>query len=245
MRLTCPHCQSLCRLKDERLNSRAKRGKCPHCGNLFPIPPNDTVNDSASNKQQPPQEQASESNIHYAKAPDNLTEQTPRNAPPNQPRRTIKSPLSLTITGVSLLFILLAVALLIFKQPSPPSLKNRAVAIAHPRTAPRPNPTPKLTLATKSKVISLIKHHALVADAGINVNQQQFELALLVSGKTPVSYSERLGRQFAHYIKNELTPDDRTKATFRISVYYPEGTRIEVTTNNHNMDEEIILTPPH
>ncbi len=244
MRLICPHCQSPCRLKDERLNSRAKRGKCPNCGNLFPLPPNDSKNNHARGKQQPPLKQAAKNNLHNPQPAHRLTEQTRRDKTPNQTRRTKKFPLSITITGVSLLFILLAVTLLNLKQSRPLSPKNRAVTLIHHQTAPRPHPTLKLSSATKNKVISLIKHHALVADAGINVNHQQFELALLVSGKTPVSYSERLGQQFAHYLKNELTPENKAKASFKISVYYPGGTRIEVTTNNHNMDEEIIVNYP-
>jgi hypothetical protein len=44
-------------------------------------------------------------------------------------------------------------------------------------------------------------------------------------------------------MKTELTANDRTRATFMVSVFYPDGTRVEVTTNDNNMDEEIIFDP--
>ena len=239
MRLTCPHCQSLCRLKNERLNSRAKRGKCPNCGNLFPLPPNDIEPDL---KQQPTPDKSSK-NRPNPESTNNFTEPNLKKNFLHQTRPTMRSPLFLTITGVSLLLILLTVTLVNLNQPGPVLQKNRAETRAQPRPELQPAHTLELTPALKNKVISLIKHHALVTDAGININKQQFELILLVAEKTPVSYSERLGRQFAHYIKNELTPDDKAKVTFMIAVYYPNGTRVEVTTNNNNMDEEIIFNP--
>ena len=245
MRLTCPHCQSLCRLKDDRLNSRAKRGKCPNCGNLFPIPANEIEQGAASANRQTTLKQSSKNSRHDRNlSADSPTEPNSQKNFLKQTRPTIRSPLSLTITGISLLIILLAITLLNLNQPNRAPQKKRAKAIAQPRPVPLPAPTLELAPTLKTKVISLIKHHALVTDAGININKQQFELALLVSEKTPVSYSERLGRQFAHYIKNELTPDNKAKATFMVSVYYPDGTRIEVTTNDNNMDEEIIRDPP-
>ncbi|HIE07968.1 MAG TPA: hypothetical protein EYP64_07975 [Desulfarculaceae bacterium] len=126
------------------------------------------------------------------------------------------------------------------KQPQISTLKGKTVP--EPKLKPAKTETVKLELApeTRARAIAQIKHHALVADADINIYDQQLQLALLVSEKTPVSYSERLGRQFVHYVK-ELIPKERPQPSFLISVYYPDGTRIEVTTNDQFLEEEVIL----
>ena len=240
MRLACPHCQSLCRLKEDRLNSRAKQGRCPNCGNLFQIPPNSYEQIPDANKQQPILDQVKTDK--QPKSRDKTSEQNFKNHFQRLSRPTVKSPALVLITGLCLT---LSIVIIIFNlnRPAPAVNEKQPKNISQTRTQPESELTQQLSLKSRNKTISLIKHHALVTDASININKQQFELALLVSAKTPVSYSERLGRQFAHYIKTELTTNDKAKATFRVSVYYPNGTRVEVTTNDNNMDEEIIFDP--
>jgi len=228
MRLTCPHCQSLCRLKDDRLNSRVKRGKCPNCGNLFPLPLRSDSQTPGTSKQQPISDLVKIDKTKQPEFNDKTSEQNSKNYFQKLTRPTIKTSALLLFTGLCLT-LSLAIFLTFSNKPLP-SAKEK-----------QPEITLQLSQKTRNKTISLIKHHALVTDASIYINRQQFELAILVSGKTPVSYSERLGRQFAHYIKTELSKNDRTKSAFQVSVYYPDGTRVEVATNDNNMDEEIIF----
>ncbi len=242
MRLTCPHCQSPCRFKDDRLNSRAKRGRCPNCGNLFPIPANDTMPKTDRLNRRTASNQTATKNLFHPESPDNHPGPKPQNDFRSQIRAALKSPLLMVAAGLTLI-VLFCVILLGLSNPAPTPHKNQPKDRAPAYSRPEPSAAMELAPALRAKAISLIKNHALVTDAGININNQQFELALLVSGKTPVSYSERLGRQFAHYIKSELTPTSRARAVFMVSVYYPNGTRVEVTTNNDNMDEEIIFEP--
>ncbi|RLB73273.1 MAG: hypothetical protein DRH03_03470 [Deltaproteobacteria bacterium] len=243
MRLTCPHCQSLCRLKDDRLNSRAKQGRCPNCGNLFPLPPNNIEQTPTTNHQQPAIERAETNKTNQPESNDKNSAQNSKHYLQELTRPTIKTSALLLFTGLCLT-LSLAIFLTSSNKPLPAAKEKQQKNTSQTHTQPEPKITLQLSQKTRDKTISLIKHHALVTDASININRQQFELALLVSGKTPVSYSERLGRQFAHYIKTELTTNDRTKSTFLVSVYYPDGTRVEVTTNDNNMDEEIIFDPP-
>lgn len=236
MHLTCPHCQSLCRLKNDRLNSRAKRGRCPNCGNLFPLPP-------SFDKQQPISDRPKIEKTKQREPNNKISERNHKNYFQKLPLPTIKTSVLLLFTGLCL-SLSLAIFLTNPNKSLPVKKENLQKNTSHTHTQSKPKIPLQLSQKTKNKTISLIKHHALVTDANININQQQFELALLVSGKTPVSYSERLGRQFAHYIKTELTANDCAKSTFLVSVFYPDGTRIEVTTtDDDNMDEEIIIDP--
>jgi len=242
MRLTCPHCQSLCRLKSDRLNSRAKQGRCPNCGNLFPIPPNCIEQTIHSSNKQPTLEQTATSKTKQPESNNKTSEQDFKKYFQGLTRPTIKTSALLIFTGLCLT-LSLAIFITSSNKPLPTAKAKQQKNISQTHTQAKPENILQLSQETRNKTISLIKHHALVTDASININQQQFELALLVSGKTPVNYSERLGRQFAHYVKTELTANNRIKATFMVSVFYPDGTRVEVTTNDNNMDEEIIFDP--
>lgn len=239
MRLTCPHCQSLCRLKNDRLNNRAKRGKCPNCGNLFPIPPSADKQTPGTGQQQSTADLKETNETKQQKFNKHTSELNFKNYFQKLTQPTIKATALLLFTGLCLT-LSLTFFLTSSNKPLPKANKKQPKNISQTHTQSKPEIPLRLSQKTRDKTISLIKHHALVTDASIYINQQQFELAILVSGKTPVNYSERLGRQFAHYIKTEITTNDRAKATFRVSVYYPDGTRVEVTTNDDNMAEEII-----
>ncbi|MCK5914858.1 MAG: hypothetical protein KAG92_01865 [Deltaproteobacteria bacterium] len=160
----------------------------------------------------------------------------------------IKTPLFPVFAGLMLALLFILIRLNSNRPVTPPItpvVKESQPEISLPQAQTTLEPTVEkpveiqLDPETKTRAIDSIKHHALVADAAINIRDQQIQPALLVSSKTPVTYAKSLGRQFAHYIK-EIIPGNQPKPVFLVSVYYPDGSRIEVTNNNKVLDEEII-----
>jgi predicted Zn finger-like uncharacterized protein len=235
--LTCPECHSRCRLRKDQLNSSINQGKCPNCGHFFPIPP---LGEKFDDEQYPTQDNTAESRqIISAKLKEKF-------------KYYLQTPLVPVAAG---LILVLFCIIILFGSNHPvtstPEKRQQVISVQKTHITPEAtdeNPVgAKITPAVleisqegRTKAITSIKHHALVADANINIENQQLQLALLVSDKTPVTYAEKLGRQFTHYVK-EIIPDNLPEPTFLVSVYYPDGTRVEVTTNDEIQDEEVIL----
>jgi len=238
IRLTCPECHSRCRLKTEQSKQNFSYGRCPACGHRFPLPATGDQQDIIKIE---PDKSQKENRKQLKRIWKDVTRE--------RTLGLIKNPLFISSLGLVLVLLLLAISLR-SNRPVTSIQKNNQTQIntLRGKTAPESELKPaktetvelELTPETRARAIAQIKHHALVADADINVYDQQLQLALLVSDKTPVSYSERLGRQFVHYVK-ELIPKEQPQPSFLISVYYPDGTRIEVTTNNQFLEEEVIL----
>ncbi len=232
MRITCPQCHARCRLKDETIINDASQGKCPECGHVFPIPPGVIRKEPATSDHFDKSKKAGFGpgfKIHE------IGSFLKRNRPFGKPSRFW------LLTGLSLTALL---AVLFFgpgKTSPPGSLRDIA-------TKPSPTTTKQpakfiLNPQAQSKAITQIKHHALVGDANISITNNQIQLALLVTGNTPVTYAERLGRQFAHYLKEQLTVvahQQEREPIIKVSVYYPGGTRIEVATNDQSGEEEVL-----
>jgi hypothetical protein len=112
------------------------------------------------------------------------------------------------------------------------------------QSPPKPKTLTSITLSAQAKAqaIAQIKHHALVSDADISVSNNQLQLALLVATNTPATYAERLGRQFTHYLKEQLKKNKQASQEMlvKVSVYYPGGTRIEVAINGQSGEEEVL-----
>jgi len=226
IRVICPKCHSRCRLRKDLLSSNINRGKCPKCGHFFSLPKLGNRTNDKELSQKPGKKYV----------PDSFRTRT-----------------LLICSGV----ILLLFCVIIFssakhttthtpqkKYKDNPAKKIHAAATSKPSAKKAVSPKPvsetlQLDLQAKNRAILSIKHHALVADAEITSRDQEIQLALLVSDKTPITYASSLGRQFAHYVK-ELIPADQPKPTFKVSVYYPDGTRVVVTTSNETKDEEVI-----
>ena len=230
MRITCPQCHSRCRLKTDAGIGDLSQGKCPECGHIFTIPPSVSQEPAADNHSDKPKK----AGFGFAfKLPDIASF-------PEFFLSSRKTPLFWLVTGLSL--AILVIALFTDSRKTPPlRLGQNAASSSSPTAAETPA---RLSLAAqaRTKAIAQIKHHALVGDADISINGNQMQLALLVSGNTPVTYAERLGRQFAHYLKEQLTTTHRQdrKPAIKVSVYYPGGTRIAVTTNDQSGDEEVL-----
>lgn len=230
MRITCPKCHSRCRLKSDTEISDLSQGKCPECGNIFPIPPG-VIREPSTEERANKQKKAGCKT--GCKLPDieNLL----------RPLRLSGRTSFLWLISGFCLIILLAVIFIGPQQTSPPEIKKNLTSSSSPTTAKTPT---KLSLdpESKTKAIAQIKHHALVGDADISIADNHLQLALLVAGNTPAAYAERLGRQFAHYLKEQITATKRQKQTpdFKISIYYPSGTRITVATNNQSGEEEVL-----
>jgi hypothetical protein len=238
IRLTCPECHSRCRLKSDETSHNFSYGRCPACGHRFPLPPADEQHNivptgseksGADNRNQ-------WGKIRKAVVKAKITE-------------LIRNPLFISACGLIMALLLLTISLTSNREVTVTSTtKKTSLKTTISKSQAVPSPTLqtvklkpvklKLDLETGARAIAQIKHHALVADADINIHDQQLQLSLLVSDKTPVSYSERLGCQFVHYVK-ELIPKEQ-HPSFLVSVYYPDGTRIEVTINDQFPEEEII-----
>lgn len=160
----------------------------------------------------------------------------------------IRNPLFIAVGGLILVLLLLTISLSPNQKVSSTTEKiSPTITIPQNQTSTdQGNLHPLMLKPAKlyidptagTQAIAQIKHHALVADADINIHNQQLQLTLLVSDKTPASYSERLGCQFAHYVKELIQKEQHP--TFLVSVYYPDGTRIEVTVNDQFLEEEVI-----
>ncbi|MCK5540398.1 MAG: hypothetical protein KAI69_05670 [Deltaproteobacteria bacterium] len=222
MRITCPQCHTRCRLKADT-KTNPSQGKCPECGHIFSIPPGVGREETDVGK-------SSEKLKKTGFGPGFLK--------------------SISISGKTSLFwivsgfclVILVSALLISPDKTPlPHPGQKVTSNASPTTTETPA---KLSLPpdARSKAIAQIKYHALVGDAEISISGNQLQLALLVSGNTPITYAERLGRQFAHYLKEQLTATHQPnrEPSIKISVYYPGGTRIEVATNDQSGEEEVL-----
>lgn len=230
MRITCPQCHSRCRLKSDTAISGLSQGKCPECGHIFPIPPG--VNQEPSAEDQTRKQKKAESKTGF-KRPDITTLL--------KPLRLSGRASWLWIISCFCLSIILAVIFIGPAKISPPKIEKQTASSSSPTTA-KAATNLSLTPQTTAKAISQIKHHALVGDADISITGDHLQLALLVAGNTPVAYAERLGRQFAHYLKEQLTATKQQTQTqdFKISVYYPSGTRIVVASNDQSGEEEVL-----
>lgn len=231
IRITCPQCHTRCRLQSDQEISDSSQGRCPECKHIFIIPPG----------------------VNREKSPPDKNSVKAKNAglKPGVKRFNLKNFLASTLpprtkarfwifSGLSLAILLSAVFWGPTEKTSPRSKLNVA-AKTYPSTPTEPT---KLNLdpLAQAKAIAQIKHHALVGDADIVLKDRQLQLALLVADSTPVTYAERLGRQFAHYLKEQLskTAPQKQPPSIEVSVYYPGGTRIEVATNDQNGEEEVL-----
>ena len=231
MRITCPQCHTRCRLKSDKAISDASQGKCPECGHIFPIPPGVSREEPATDKRSgKPKKAGFDPGF---KLPDTASFLRPMLS-------SGKASLFWVVSGFCLA-ILLAVLFIGPRKTPPPRPGQNAASRSSPATTKTPVRS-SLPPQARAKAIALIKHHALVGDADISINGNQLQLALLVSGNTPVTYAERLGRQFAHYLKEQLAEAQQPgqETPVRISVYYPSGTRIAVATNDQSGEEEIL-----
>ena len=231
MRITCPQCHSRCRLKADTAISDTSQGKCPECGHIFNLPPGTSRQESTSSNHSNKAKKTGFDPGFKIPALGNFLRPLPTSG---------KALLFWIISGLSL--TLLIAALLIGQKATPPPGPGQYATVnASPVTAEPPAKL-NLTPQARSKAITQIKHHALVGDADISISNNQLQLALLVSANTPVTYAERLGRQFAHYLKEQLTVthEEKQKTAIKVSVYYPGGTRIEVTTNDQSGEEEVL-----
>ncbi len=238
IRLTCPECQSRCRINRDRLTDITSHGRCPQCGHRFPLPPSVGKIDNEQNEFE---------NINGTQEKNfsEILKVFIRKKIPG----LIKNPFFIAPAGIGLALILLII-FISSDRPEPPLAKESRKSVSTVKTQTIPAPQTKTAIVEveefrldpqiRTRAITQIKHHALVADADIILDDQQLQLALLVAGNTPPSYSERLGCQFAHYIK-ELIPKGRPQPSFLVSVYYPDGTRLEVPICDQPFEEEIIL----
>ena len=112
------------------------------------------------------------------------------------------------------------------EKETPPHHTEQNAAASSSFITTEPPAKLSLTPQARSKAIAQIKHHALVGDADISIAGNHLQLALLVAVNTPVTYAERLGRQFGHYLNEQLTATKHQtqKPAIKISVYYPSGT---------------------
>ena len=232
MRITCPQCHARCRLKSDNEINDSSQGKCPECDHIFIIPPGVNREKAATDDRSDKQKKAGFKPDFKIAGIKKIIALTP-------PSR--KTSLFLVFSGLSLTILLTA---LFFGPREASSPRPRpGQEIASTTTSPTPKPAKlSLTPQARAKAIAQIKHHALVGDADITIKNNQLQLALLVSGNTPVTYAERLGRQFAHYLKEQLTETHKQsrEPPIKISVYYPGGTRIEVATNGQSGEEEVL-----
>ena len=231
MRITCPQCHSRCRLKTDTAINDASQGKCPECGHIFHLPPGTSQEESTTSDHSGKAKKAGFD--PGFKMPDIGNFLRPLLA-------SRKALLFWVVSGLSL--ALLVAALLIGQKETPPPRPEQNAASSSSSATTELRAKLSLTPQARAKAISQIKHHALVGDADISVSDNQLQLALLVSGNTPVTYAERLGRQFAHYLREQLTATHKQeqKPAIKVSVYYPGGTRIEVTTNDQSGEEEVL-----
>ena len=235
MRITCPQCHSRCRLKTDKSISDSSQGKCPECGHIFPIPPGVNREDPTTDNRSAKQKKAGF--VPGFKLPEIISF-------PKLLRSSGKTSLFWFFSGLCL--IILLTVIFVGSRKTPPPRPEQSAASKSSPVAAKPPARLSLPPHAKAKAIALIKHHALVGDADINISDNQLQLALMVSGNTPVTYAERLGRQFAHYLKEQLADVKQAsrETPIRISVYYPGGTRITVTTNDQSGEEEVLPKSP-
>ena len=234
MRITCPQCHSRCRLKNDMATSDLSQGKCPECGHIFPIPPGINREPSAKNQTNKTKKTGCETGF---KLPIPNIESLPRAL-----RFSGRASFLWLFSGFGVI-ILLAVIFIGAQKIFPPRIEKNLASSSVPAPTKTPTTTNlSLTPQSKATAIAQIKHHALVGDADISITGNHLQLALLVAGNTPATYAEQLGRQFAHYLKEQLTTPQLQKPepAFKISVYYPSGTRITVATNNQSGEEEVL-----
>ncbi len=222
MRITCPQCHTPCRLKNDTAINDASQGKCPECGHIFPIPPGVIREEPTTGKRSGKQKKAGFDPDFKIAAIKSFLGRIPP---------TGKTSLFWIFSGLSLAMLLAA----LFFGPEKTLRPQPDLAAKQPTEL-------NLTPQAKAKALAQIKHHTLVGDADISITDNYLQLALLVAGNTPTTYAERLGRQFAHYLKEQLTATDQPerKLIIKVSVYYPSGTRIEVATNDYRGEEEIL-----
>ena len=227
MRITCPQCHTRCRVKTDTTINDASQGKCPECGHIFPIPPGVIREEPTTGNHSGKQKKAGfDPGFKIADIKSFL----------GRIPLTGKTSLFWVFSGLSLAILLAA----LFFGPGKASQPQRDIAAKpSPTTAKQPT---KPNLTPQAKAIAQIKHHALVGDADISITNHHLQLALLVAGNTPATYAERLGRQFAHYLKEQLTATHQREREhiIKVSVYYPNGTRIEVATNDQSGEEEVL-----
>lgn len=230
MCMICPKCHTRCRLKADTIGNPSQ-GKCPGCGHIFTIPPGidpEEVNvDNSSEKLR---------KTGFGPGPKlSDTANFPKSTPTSG-----KTSLFWIVSGFCL--IILVTALLVSPRKAPqPQPEQKVTSNASPTTIETPAIL-SLPSDARNKAISQIKYHALVGDADISISKNQIQLSLMVSGNTPITYAERLGRQFAHYLKEQLTAthQQNQEPSIKVLVYYPGGTRIEVATNNRSGEEEVL-----
>ncbi|MBN2808362.1 MAG: hypothetical protein JXR80_02590 [Deltaproteobacteria bacterium] len=237
MPITCPQCHTRCRLKNDQTIPDSGLGTCPKCNHTFIIPPGTIQDERDGNDLAAGPKKAGLKPGFKIADMKNLSDWLA-----SAGKKT-----GLWIFAGLGLALLLSTFFFWPKGVSGPESETRPEQEARIETKPAlSRPTPeiplKLATATKAKVIALIKHHALVGDADISVCGGQLQLALLVAGKTPATYAERLGRQFANYLQAQLAAVPQPSQPFpvAVSVYYPEGTRIEVTTTDQGGEEEVL-----
>ncbi|MEA3333119.1 MAG: hypothetical protein U9Q58_05955 [Pseudomonadota bacterium] len=230
MRITCPKCHIRCRLKNDTASSDLSHGKCPKCGHIFPIPPG--VNQEPSAEEHTRKQKMAGCKTGF-KRPDITTLL--------KPLRLSGKASWLWVISCFCLTVLLAAIFIGPAKTSPPKIEKKIASSSSPTTAKTATKL-SLTPQSKAKAITQIKHHTLVGDADISIAGDHLQLALLVAGNTPAAYAERLGRQFAHYLKEQLTAtgQQKQKPAIKISVYYPSGTRIVVASNNQSGEEEVL-----
>ncbi|MCD6291958.1 MAG: hypothetical protein J7M09_00705 [Deltaproteobacteria bacterium] len=232
MRITCPQCHSRCRLKNDSEISDSSHGRCPECGHIFLIPPGanrevSTADQSLNHKQK--------------KAGSKTSFQGSDTTTFRKPFQLSGRASLLWLGSAICLIVLLTITLIGPGKTSHPKVENKPAPSSSSTIV---ETVTNLTLDHQAgiKAIAQIKHHALVGDADISIADDHLQLALLVAGNTPVAYAERLGRQFVHYLKEQLTKTRQTpqKPAIQISVYYPGGTRIAVATNDQSSEEEVL-----
>ena len=236
MRITCPQCHTRCRLKDDTKTGNPSQGKCPECGHIFPIPPGVSREETDVGKSSEKLKKAGFGPGFRLFDIASFLKPIPASG---------KTLLFWIVSGFCL--VILVSALLISPGKTPlPDPKQKVISNSSPTTIETPANL-SLPPNARSKAITQIKYHALVGDAEISISGNQLQLALLVADNTPVTYAERLGRQFAHYLKEQLSKTKQLsqETPIKVSVYYPGGTRIEVATNGQSGEEEILPQNPH
>ncbi|MCD6535095.1 MAG: hypothetical protein J7L25_13620 [Deltaproteobacteria bacterium] len=232
MSITCPQCHSRCRLKNDTTTSDLSQGKCPECGHIFPIPPGINREPSAKNQTNKTKQNGGKTGFKLPGIESLL-----------RPLRISGRTTFLWLFSGFGVIILLAIIFIGSQKIPPPRIEKNLASSSIPAPA-KTTTTTKLSLPPQSMAtaIAQIKHHALVGDADISITGNYLQLALLVAGNTPVTYAERLGRQFGHYLNEQLTATKQQKQmpAIKISVYYPSGTRIVVASNDQSGEEEIL-----
>ena len=210
IRITCPGCHTRCRLRLEPGKNPASHGKCPECGEVFPIPPGlrkDCEQEARARR---------------------------------MPRKLLLAGLLLLLPAAAFFFFNPAPSSAPGIPAADAPLAAPGRATETPAATGAPTATLRLDPALRSTVIARIKRHALVGDAGIAVDRNRYRLFLLVSRNTPPGYAEELGRQFAAYLENQLQKRSAPIPPLEVAVYYPGGARLEIARSRHDGEEEIL-----